>query len=104
MLLLFESYKGLSHPLSQFSFIFLEKLAGQRSSCIFTGENTEAQRGEVTCPKFWWTKGSWVIDPSASSSRISLILHELREPDPWCSICAISATHTLVFHDGLSNL
>lgn len=82
MLLLFEAYKGLLHPLSQFSLIFPRKLAGQRSSCIFTGENTEAQRGEVTCPRFWWTKGTWVIDPSASNSGISLMLHALRELIP----------------------
>lgn len=45
MLPLFEVYKGLSHPLSQFSFMIPRMLAGQRSSSIFTGEKTEAQRG-----------------------------------------------------------
>lgn len=82
MLLLFEAYKGLLHLLSQFTFIFPRKLAGQSSSCIFTGENTEARRGEVTYPRFWWTKWNWVIDPSASNLKISLMLHALREPDP----------------------
>lgn len=45
VLLLFEAYRVLSHPLSQLSYIIPRRLAGQRLSSIFTDEKSEAQRG-----------------------------------------------------------